>query len=178
MQNKSFKSMQCPVARSLDRVGEWWSILILRDAMRGVTRFDDFQKSLGIATATLTRRLDALVKAGLFERRQYQERPQRFEYVLTACGEDFRPVIWSMIAWSNRNFAPEGPSLVIVDKESGAWADPVLVDRNTGNPLAKPQYDVAAGPAAGETLQARYPFRSKAPGTALIERPPLSNQEQ
>jgi DNA-binding HxlR family transcriptional regulator len=178
MQNKSFKSMQCPVARSLDRVGEWWSILILRDAMRGVTRFDDFQKSLGIATATLTRRLDALVKAGLFERRQYQERPQRFEYVLTACGEDFRPVIWSMIAWSNRNFAPEGPSLVIVDRESGAWADPVLVDRNTGSPLAKPQYDVVAGPAAGETLQARYPFRSEAPGTALIERPPLSNQEQ
>ena len=69
MQRKSFGSMACPVARSLERVGEWWSILILRDALRGTTRFDQFQKSLGIAPNMLTRRLNALVAAGLLERR-------------------------------------------------------------------------------------------------------------
>ena len=61
MQRKSFGSMTCPIARSLERVGEWWSILILRDAFRGLTRFDQFQKSLDIAPNMLTRRLNALV---------------------------------------------------------------------------------------------------------------------
>ena len=63
MQRKSFEEMTCPIARSLERVGEWWSILILRDAFRGLTRFDQFQKSLDIAPNMLTRRLNALVDA-------------------------------------------------------------------------------------------------------------------
>ena len=68
--------MQCPIARSLERVGEWWSILILRDALRGLTRFDEFQKNLGIAPNMLTRRLNGLVAAGLLERRRYSEGPR------------------------------------------------------------------------------------------------------
>lgn len=176
MQNKSFKSMQCPVAQSLDRIGEWWSILILRDAMRGVSRFDDFQKSLGIGTATLARRLDSLVEAGLLEKRQYQERPSRFEYVLTACGEDFRPVLWSLISWGNRHFAPDGPSLVIVDTETGAWADPIMVDRETREPIARPRYAVAAGPSAREPLPSRYRLKSEGPGSPLIRISPNNNQ--
>ena len=71
MQNKSFGTMSCPIARSLERVGEWWSILIIRDALHGMTRFDEFQTSLGIAPTTLTRRLNGLVDAGLLERRRY-----------------------------------------------------------------------------------------------------------
>ena len=70
MQRTSFGSMQCPIARSLERVGEWWSILILRDAFQGLTQFDQFQKSLGIAPNMLTRRLNALVETGLLERRR------------------------------------------------------------------------------------------------------------
>src|SRR5215468_1659798 len=73
MRRKSFGNMQCPIARSLERVGEWWSILILRDASLGLTRFDEFQESLGIAPNILTRRLKALVEAGLLERRRYSE---------------------------------------------------------------------------------------------------------
>ncbi|MGH6969013.1 MAG: winged helix-turn-helix transcriptional regulator, partial [Stellaceae bacterium] len=68
MQRTSFGNMQCPIARSLERVGEWWSILILRDAFHGLTRFDQFQKSLDIAPNILTRRLNALVESGLLER--------------------------------------------------------------------------------------------------------------
>ncbi len=72
--------MLCPIARSLERVGEWWSMLIMRDALYGMTRFDEFQTSLGIAPNMLTRRLTALVEAGLLERRLYNERPPRYEY--------------------------------------------------------------------------------------------------
>ena len=77
MQRKSFGHMPCPIARSLERVGEWWSILILRDALHGYTRFDQFQRSLGIAPNMLTRRLNALVEAGLMARRRYSEQSQK-----------------------------------------------------------------------------------------------------
>src|SRR6202023_2500626 len=132
MQRTSFGSMPCPIARSLERVGEWWSILILRDALHGTTRFDEFQKSLGIAPNMLTRRLNALVEAGLLERRRYSERPPRDEYLLTERGRDFRPVLWSLLAWGNKHFAPEGASVLLVDSETGLPADPVLVDRASG----------------------------------------------
>jgi DNA-binding HxlR family transcriptional regulator len=140
MRHTSLSDMPCPIARSLDRVGEWWSILILRDALRGVTRFDDFRRSLGVAPNMLTRRLGALVEAGLLERRRYCEHPPRDEYVLTERGRDFRPVLLSLLAWGNRHFAPEGPSVEIVHRVSGLPADPVLVDRHTGLPVDGPEY--------------------------------------
>src|SRR3954471_20764864 len=155
MRRKSFGNMQCPIARGLERVGEWWSILILRDAFYGLTRFDEFQKSLGIAPNMLTRRLDGLVEAGLLERRRYSEHPPRDEYLLTERGRDFRPVLLAMLAWGNRHFATEGASVQIVDAASGAVADPILVDRKTGRPLVGPDYVLAPGPAAGEGMRQR-----------------------
>src|SRR5271168_4275788 len=140
MQRKSYGNMNCPIARSLDRVGEWWSILILRDAFYGLTRFDEFQKSLGVAPNMLTRRLAALVESGLLERRRYNEHPPRDEYVLTERGRDFRPVLLSLLAWGNRHFVPEGPSVEIVHRVTGLPADPVLVDRHTGLPVDGPEY--------------------------------------
>src|SRR6266508_4611520 len=156
MQRKSFGRMVCPIARSLERVGEWWSILILRDALHGLTRFDQFQKSLGIAPNMLARRLNALVDAGLLQRRRYSERPPRDEYVLTARGRDFRPIIVALLAWGNKHFAPEGPSVLLVNTKTGAAVDPILVDRATGRPIAEPEYAFAAGPAAGERTRRRY----------------------
>src|ERR1700728_349239 len=140
MRHTSLSDMPCPIARSLDRVGEWWSILILRDALRGVTRFEDVRRSLGVAPNMLTRRLGALVEAGLLERRRYSEHPPRDEYVLTERGWDFRPVLLSLLAWGNRHFAPEGPSVEIVHRVTGLPADPVLVDRHTGLPVDGPEY--------------------------------------
>src|SRR5208282_395618 len=140
MRHTSLSDMPCPIARSLDRVGEWWSILILRDALRGVTRFEDFRRSLGVAPNMLTRRLGALVEAGMLERRRYSEHPPRDEYVLTERGRDFRPVLLSLLAWGNRHFAPEGPSVEIVHRVTGLPADPVLVDRHTGLPVDGPEY--------------------------------------
>jgi DNA-binding HxlR family transcriptional regulator len=169
MRHTSFESMQCPVARSLERVGEWWSILILREAFLGATRFDQFQKSLRIAPTSLTRRLNTLVEAGLLERRRYNKRPPRDEYILTDSGRDFRPVLWSLIAWGNRHFAPEGASVVIVDAETGALADPVLMDAISLRPMTGPEFRSAAGPAADEQTRQRHPgaaIASETTGTA------------
>ncbi len=156
MQHKSFGGMPCPIARSLERVGEWWSILILRDALHGMTRFDEFQRSLGIAPNMLTRRLNALVDAGLLERRRYSERPPRDEYVLTARGRDFHPVLVALLAWGNKHFAPEGASVLLVNAKTGAAVEPILVDPANGRPIQKPDYAFAPGPAAGERTRRRY----------------------
>ena len=166
MQHKSFGDMACPIARGLDRVGEWWSMLILRDAFAGLSRFDEFQQSLGIAPGMLTRRLNALVERGLLERRPYSERPPRDAYVLTACGRDFHPVLIALLAWGNRHFAPEGETIRIVDARTLRPADPVLVDRASGRPLTAPDYVVAAGPAATEATRRRLARGNRLLGAA------------
>jgi DNA-binding HxlR family transcriptional regulator len=156
MQRKSFGDMQCPIARSLERVGEWWSILILRDALHGLSRFDEFQKSLGIAPNMLTRRLNALVEAGLLDRYRYSDHPPRNEYLLTARGRDFRSVVLSLLAWGNRHFAPEGPSVMLIDRETGAAVDPILADPATGRPVDEPHYALVPGPAANDRVLEKY----------------------
>jgi DNA-binding HxlR family transcriptional regulator len=156
MQRKSLSCMPCPIARSLERVGEWWSILIMRDALHGYTRFDQFQESLGIAPNMLTRRLNALVDAGLLARQRYSDHPPRDEYVSTARGRDLSPVLVTLLAWGNRHFAPEGASVQIVDAKTGAAADPIVVDRVTRRPIAAPDFVFAAGPAAPASTRSRY----------------------
>jgi DNA-binding HxlR family transcriptional regulator len=142
MQRKSFSDMQCPIARGLEHVGEWWSILILRDAFRGLTRFDEFSESLGIAPNMLTRRLNALVDAGLLRRQRYSERPPRDEYVLTQRGRDFRPAMLAMLAFGNKHFPPDDRTVQIVNTLTGNPVDPLLVDPATGRPVDGPGYQV------------------------------------
>jgi DNA-binding HxlR family transcriptional regulator len=156
MQRTNLGHEQCPIARSLERVGEWWSILILRDALHGLTRFDEFQKSLPIAPNMLARRLNALVESGLLERRQYSEHPPRDEYILTERGRDFRPVLLAMMAWGNKHFAPEGLAVQLKDVETGAKAEPILVDKKTGKPITAKTHRLAAGPKADARIKARY----------------------
>jgi DNA-binding HxlR family transcriptional regulator len=156
MQHTDLSGMQCPIARSLDRVGEWWSILIMRDVFHGMTRFDQFQKSLGIAPNMLTRRLKSLVESGLLQRRLYSEHPPRYEYIATDLGRDFRPVLWTLISWGNKHFSPEGPSVIVVDAATGEVADPIVVDRKSGRALRTPDFKTAAGPAANARTRARY----------------------
>src|SRR3569623_1909885 len=90
MKKKRIGDTQCPIARGLERVGEWWSILILRDALHGFSRFDQFQQSLGIAPNMLARRLASLVKSGLLERRLYNQRPPRNQNLLTEKNQNIR----------------------------------------------------------------------------------------
>jgi DNA-binding HxlR family transcriptional regulator len=155
MKRTDFTDMFCPIARGLGRVGEWWSILILREAMYGVTRFDMFEKNLKIAPNMLARRLGDLVSAGLLERLQYCDRPPRFEYVLTEAGTAFQPVLLAFAKWGNDYFSPDGPSLLLVDRTSGEPVSPLLVDANTGAPLTPDNVAFVAGPGASEAMSLR-----------------------
>jgi len=104
MRRKSFAEDVCPVARTLDRVGDPWSMLILRDAGFGSTRFDQFETHLGIAPNMLTRRLETLVEAGMLERRLYSEKPERYEYLLTDRGREFQPILKALKTFGERHY--------------------------------------------------------------------------
>ncbi|WP_460953242.1 winged helix-turn-helix transcriptional regulator [Pseudomonas marginalis] len=154
MQRKSLTRDECPIARSLERVGEWWSILIMRDALQGLRRFDEFSRSLGIAPNMLTRRLNALVEAGMLERRPYSERPPRDEYVPTAKGEDFRMVLISLVAWGNRHYAKEGTSVELVERGTGRPLQPILASEQ-GQIVSLEDCVLQAGPAASDGMRER-----------------------
>lgn len=123
------------MGRGLTHVGDAWSMLILRDAGGGMTRFDQFQKNLGIAPNILTRRLTALVEGGLLERHRYSQHPPRDEYLLTEAGRDFLPVLFAFGAWGARHFG-DAPVSHLVEKSSGASVEAIVVDRATGAPLS------------------------------------------
>lgn len=124
----------CLIARSLALVGDAWSMLILRDAHAGLTRFDEFRKSLGIAPTILTRRLAMLTKEGLLEKRRYSERPPRDEYVLSEAGRDFLPVLFAIGAWGRKHRNGDGVTRFF-DAEAGTEIEPVTIDRSTGAPI-------------------------------------------
>jgi len=125
----------CPVGRGLARAGDAWSMLILRDAGLGLTRFDEFQRSLGIAPNILTRRLATLVDAGMLERRRYNDRPPRHEYVLTAAGRDYLPILQALGGWARKHFG-EGAVSDLIEAGSGRTITPMVVDAETGTPLS------------------------------------------
>lgn len=127
---KTYESA-CPIARSLAFAGDAWSLLILRDAHAGLTRFDQFRKSLGIAPTILTRRLAALTEEGLLEKRRYSEHPPREEYLLTPAGQDFLPVLFIIGAWG-RKHRGGGKLVRFLDAEAGTEIEAVAVDEVTG----------------------------------------------
>ncbi|MGH3759142.1 winged helix-turn-helix transcriptional regulator [Actinophytocola sp.] len=102
MRRTSFARWPCSVARTMDLLGDQWTLLVLREAYYGVRRFDKFQASLGIARNTLTERLDRLTGAGLLDRVRYQDRPARYEYPLTDMGRDFFPALAAIIRWGDQ----------------------------------------------------------------------------
>lgn len=147
---------ECPLSATISLVGEWWTLLILHDAFDGYTRYDEFQKNLGVSTSLLTARLKRLVDVGIFEKRPYQTSPVRHEYLLTELGRSLRPVIVALAAWGNARLRPERRSMVLVDAATGVEAEPVLVDRETGRRVDGPEFVFTAGPAASKPFRDRY----------------------
>jgi DNA-binding HxlR family transcriptional regulator len=131
MDIEKFSAGLCPVGRGLARVGDAWSMLILRDAGFGMTRFDQFRVSLGIAPNILARRLKALTEAGLLTKTRYSEKPPRDEYVITEAGRDFLPVLQAIAGWARRHHGA-GAMTQLVDAETGQAIEPVVIDRMTG----------------------------------------------
>jgi DNA-binding HxlR family transcriptional regulator len=134
MDVEKFHTGACPVARGLALVGDAWSMLILRNAGHGQTRFDQFRVGLDIAPNILARRLKALTASGLLEKRRYSERPPRDEYVITEAGRDFLPILQAIGAWGRRHNGG-GELSYSVDVETGAPIEPVVIDRATGAPI-------------------------------------------
>lgn len=138
--------MPCSVARTLEVVGEWWTMLVIREAFSGVRRFDDFQSRLGIARNVLAARLQSLVDHGVLERRQYQDRPPRCEYRLTEKGRDLYPVLISMLTWGDKWTAgTEGPPLKLTH-ECGHDPSATLVCGHCGDKLEARQVRAELNP--------------------------------
>jgi DNA-binding HxlR family transcriptional regulator len=147
---------ECPLSTALGYVGEWWTLLILHDVFDGYRRFDQFQANLGISTSMLTSRLRTLVANGLLERRPYQDRPVRYEYVLTELGRSLRPVLVTLAAWGNSRLDRAERSMILVDAATGEEVEPVLVDEATGLRVDGDGFVFTAGPAASRAFRDRY----------------------
>lgn len=146
MERKSFADMDCSVAQCLEVIGEWWSMLIVRDAFLGVTKFEDFQRRLGVSRNILQLRLAKLVDHGVFVRVPYSEHPPRSEYRLSAKGRDLWPILTAMRQWGDAYAAPSGPPVVLVHQSCGKESTAVLVCDQCGERLDPRDCRVEVGP--------------------------------
>jgi DNA-binding HxlR family transcriptional regulator len=147
MLKRDYEGQNCSIARALELIGERWSLLIIRDAFLGVRRFEDFQSDLGVARNVLSSRLARLVDEGIFEKRQYQERPARYEYRLTEKGIALWPVMISLVKWGDKYVAPSGPPRVIEHRDCGGQVNEHLMCDRCGKPLGA--RDVVTRPGPG-----------------------------
>ncbi|WP_194818376.1 helix-turn-helix domain-containing protein [Nocardia sp. XZ_19_385] len=160
MQRTSFAEMHCSIGQSLERVGEWWTPLIVRDIYLGLHRFDDIAENLGISRNLLTRRLEALVTDEIVERQAYQERPLRHEYHLTAAGRELVPVLMALMAWGDKWATPVGgPPVRLVHNDCGEHFTPQVCCSACGKPATADNVTALAGPGA-----------ASGPGTKVLAR--------
>jgi len=149
MLGRDYATQNCSIARTLEIVGERWTLLVLRECFLGTRRFDDFQERLGIARNVLQARLERLVDEGVLERRRYHERPPRYEYRLTEAGRDLLPVLIALIGWGDRHRAPSGPPVLVLHEGCGGTVNAALACEQCGaTGLRGSQVAVVAGPGA------------------------------
>ena len=133
MQRNSWADANCPMARSVDLIGEWGSLLILREAFSGVRRFDEFQKTIGISRNLLTTRLKKLVDGGVLERRPVAADAKRHEYALTEKGEDLFTMIIALRQWGDRwLFPPDRYPADMLDNRDQSPLAPIEVCSTKG----------------------------------------------
>lgn len=137
MRRTRFDDWDCSVARSVDILGDWWTPMIIRSALLGARRFEQFTDGLGIPRNVLTERLIRLVDEGIMTKVEYQDRPVRYEYRLTEKGLGLYPVIVSLLEWGNHwlDWDGEEPPVQLVDRTTGEVVEPTLVDARTGKQL-------------------------------------------
>jgi len=136
MRRTSFSDMSCSIARCLEQVGDWWTLLIVREAFFGTRRFGEFQSHLGIAPNVLSARLQSLVQHGILQAVAESENGRVLDYRLTDKGRDLFPVIIAMLQWGDRHAAaPDGPPVQIVDRESGRPIEALQVRSQDGRVL-------------------------------------------
>jgi DNA-binding HxlR family transcriptional regulator len=141
----SFEDLACSTAQTLEVVGEWWTLLIVRDAFFGVRRFEDFQRRLGMSRSVLTRRLVGLVENGILATRQYESRPPRVEYLLTKKGLDLFPVLVALQQWGDRWASGKAP-VVLRHHQCGRRTKPYLACSECGEPIKVEDVVAERGP--------------------------------
>lgn len=152
--------MNCSVAQALEVLGDWWTLLIVRDAFLGVRRFGDFARNLGIAKNILNNRLQHLVEHGIFERKEVGDSGQWVEYRLTAKGRDLAIVLNALRDWGDRWIYGEGNEPVIVrDRKTGKRLPPLRICDDAGQPVAGRDILMDAGPGAHGATRRRFEGR-------------------
>ena len=154
MLRKDYDGQICSIARSLELVGERWTLLVVREIFHGRRRFSEMQRSLGVARNVLTARLQRMVDEGILERRPYSERPERYEYFLTEKGLDLWPVMIALMQWGDKyEPRPEGPPSIVVHKgECGGEIDDRLVCTKCGKALTVREAVAIEGPGMKAAL--------------------------
>ncbi|WP_020673804.1 winged helix-turn-helix transcriptional regulator [Amycolatopsis nigrescens] len=162
MKRTPFADWPCSIARTVDLLGDWWTPLVLREAYYGVRRFDEFQRVLRIGRNVLTQRLARLTDEGLFERVAYQDKPARYEYVLTEKGRDVFPVLLAMTRWGDRWLAPEaGPPVLLRHTACGHETHAEMVCAHCGEQLAMDEVVPRFGPGYPARLRERPEIRAR-----------------
>jgi DNA-binding HxlR family transcriptional regulator len=149
MQKANLAALPCSLARTLQVVGEWWTLLVLRDVCFGVHRFEAIHDHLGIARNILKARLDTLIEHDMIERRRYQRRPDRYEYLPTSKGSDLVPALLALVAWGDRWTAPDGPPVLFSHATCGHETAATVVCSSCAAPLAHQDIGVRPGPGGG-----------------------------
>jgi DNA-binding HxlR family transcriptional regulator len=148
MLGRTYEGQNCSIAKSLELIGERWTMLIVREIFLGNRRFDTIAARLDIARNVLTARLTRLVEEGVLTKVRYQERPERFEYRLTETGIDLWPVIVSLLQFGDRYYAPEGPPVVLRHKNCGGQVDEHRICSVCGERLSARAVTARPGPGA------------------------------
>lgn len=148
------KELNCSIFRTIDVLGDRWTMLVLREAFMGVRRFTDMQRDLGVARNVLTDRLNGLVGLGVLERRQYQDRPVRHEYRLTERGKELQPAILALMQWGDKHLSPHGPPTLIEHQDCGRITTPLMVCEHCREPITTRNVTARPGPGFRDGAEA------------------------
>ena len=146
MHRANLSTLPCSLARTLQIVGEWWTLLVLRDICFGVNRFEEIHDHLGVARNILKTRLDTLVEHGMVQRRRYQEHPQRYEYLPTDKANDLVPALLALVAWGDRWTADTGPPVVFTHTSCGHDTSATIVCSACSGLLTRDDVTFRPGP--------------------------------
>lgn len=154
MSKNSFSHMNCAIAQTLERVGEWWTLLILRNAFCGMTRFDDFHEHLGISTNILSDRLGHLTATGILKRETSKKDARSFEYKLTPMGLSLYPILIAMTEWGEK-WVPnsKGPRVKLLERNTGKPIKGVVIQSSEGRPLTPYDVKIIDGPGADDKIR-------------------------
>jgi len=156
MARKRFRDAHCSIAQALDRIGDWWTLLIIRDAFNGVTSFSDFQSGLGVAKNILSNRLSQLVEDGVFERLPSKPGVDRFEYHLTTKGRDLLPVLIALMQWGDKWVFDEAKPWDVIDGKDREPIRPVALVSHDGRVLGHTEVRLRPGSGADDEIHEKY----------------------